>query len=176
SAGIVRPRVSSTISWRTGSGNTRPSHASLAGTARLSDRAAVGPKRIARITMPTTTAAETSHTRPRAGQYRMSARASYATHARPARRARVARARQPALLWLGSASFGTITGVSPLIAIFGMILGPLVAGVLSDQTGSYVPGFPVLATLAAARSVAFARAKRPSDRGLSSVDCETATR
>jgi len=64
--------------------------------------------------------------------------------------------------YFGSASFGTITGVSSMIVMFGMILGPLVAGVLSDRTGSYVPGFSLLAALAAAGSVAFARAKRPA--------------
>ena len=64
--------------------------------------------------------------------------------------------------YFGSASFGTITGVSSMIVMFGMILGPLVAGVLSDRTGSYVPGFSRLAALAAAGSVAFARAKRPA--------------
>ncbi len=46
--------------------------------------------------------------------------------------------------------------------MFGMILGPLVAGVLADRTGSYVPGFSVLAALAAAGSVAFWWAKRPA--------------
>jgi MFS family permease len=78
--------------------------------------------------------------------------------------------------YFGSASFGTITGVSSMIVMFGMILGPLVAGVLSDRTGSYVPGFAVLATLAAAGSVAFARAKRPAERALSSAAFEIATR
>jgi len=63
--------------------------------------------------------------------------------------------------YFGSASFGTITGVSSMIVMFGMILGPLVAGVLADRTGSYVPGFSVLAALAAAGSVAFVRARRP---------------
>jgi len=68
--------------------------------------------------------------------------------------------------YFGSASFGTITGVSSMIVMFGMILGPLVAGVLADRTGSYVPGFSLLAALAAAGSVAFWRARRP---GMSAV-------
>src|SRR5439155_1365553 len=68
--------------------------------------------------------------------------------------------------YFGSASFGTITGVSSMIVMFGMILGPLVAGVLADRTGSYVPGFSLLAALAAAGSVAFWRARRP---GVSAV-------
>jgi len=64
--------------------------------------------------------------------------------------------------YFGAASFGTITGVSSMIVMFGMILGPLVAGVLADRTGSYVPGFTLLATLAAAGSVAFVMARRPA--------------
>src|SRR5947207_963072 len=68
--------------------------------------------------------------------------------------------------YFGSASFGTITGASSMIVMFGMILGPLVAGVLADRTGSYVPGFTLLAALAAAGSVAFWRARRP---GVSAV-------
>jgi MFS family permease len=63
--------------------------------------------------------------------------------------------------YFGAASFGTITGVSSMVVMFGMVLGPLVAGILADRTGSYVPGFSVLAALAAAGSVAFARARRP---------------
>jgi MFS family permease len=68
--------------------------------------------------------------------------------------------------YFGSASFGTIAGVSSMVVMFGMILGPLVAGVLADRTGSYVPGFSVLAALAAAGSFAFARARRPRSRAL----------
>ena len=63
--------------------------------------------------------------------------------------------------YFGAASFGTIAGVSSMIVMFGMILGPLVAGVLADRLGSYVPGFSVLATLAAAGSMAFVLARRP---------------
>ncbi len=63
--------------------------------------------------------------------------------------------------YFGSTSFGTITGVSSMIVMFGMMGGPLVAGVLADRTGSYVPGFTVLAALAAMGSVAFVLARRP---------------
>jgi MFS family permease len=66
--------------------------------------------------------------------------------------------------YFGAASFGAITGMSSMVVMFGMILGPLVAGVLADRTGSYVPGFSVLAALAAAGSVAFVRARRPAAR------------
>jgi cyanate permease len=42
-----------------------------------------------------------------------------------------------------------------------MMGGPLVAGVLADHTGSYVPGFAVLAALSALGSICFLRARRP---------------
>jgi sugar phosphate permease len=63
--------------------------------------------------------------------------------------------------YFGSLSFGTITGISSMIAMVGMMGGPLVAGVLADRTGSYVPGFSVLAALAAVGSVFFVLARRP---------------
>ncbi len=63
--------------------------------------------------------------------------------------------------YFGAASFGAITGVSSMVVMFGMVLGPLVAGILADRTGSYVLGFSVLAALAAMGSAAFARARRP---------------
>jgi MFS family permease len=64
--------------------------------------------------------------------------------------------------YFGSASFGMIAGLSSMIVMFGMIGGPLVAGILADRTGSYIPGFVVLATLAALGSVAFILARPPT--------------
>jgi sugar phosphate permease len=64
--------------------------------------------------------------------------------------------------YFGSGSFGMISGVSSMVIMFGMMLGPLVAGILADRTGSYVPGFSVLAAFAAAGSIAFVRARRPA--------------
>lgn len=66
--------------------------------------------------------------------------------------------------YFGSGSFGMISGVSSMVIMFGMMLGPLVAGILADRTGSYLPGFSVLAAFAAAGSVAFVRARRPTAR------------
>ena len=63
--------------------------------------------------------------------------------------------------YFGSAAFGTITGLSSMVLMVGMMGGPLVAGILADRTGSYVLGFSVLAALAAAGSVFFLRARRP---------------
>jgi MFS family permease len=64
--------------------------------------------------------------------------------------------------YFGSLAFGTITGISSMIAMIGMMAGPLVAGMLADRTGSYVPGFSVLAALAAVGSVFFVLARRPT--------------
>jgi len=64
--------------------------------------------------------------------------------------------------YFGAASFGTITGFSSMIVMLGMMGGPLVAGILADRTGSYVPGFQVLAACAALGSIAFVFATPPS--------------
>jgi sugar phosphate permease len=63
--------------------------------------------------------------------------------------------------YFGAQSFGTITGVSSMIVMLGMMGGPLVAGVLADRTGSYVPGFSILAATAAVGSLFFVLARRP---------------
>jgi sugar phosphate permease len=64
--------------------------------------------------------------------------------------------------YFGSSSFGTITGVSSMIVMLGMMGGPLIAGVLADRTGSYETGFRLLAALAAIGSVFFLLARRPA--------------
>ena len=63
--------------------------------------------------------------------------------------------------YFGRTSYGAILGTSSLITMFGSIAGPLVAGVLADQTHSYEVGFTVLAALAGMGSVFFLLAKRP---------------
>ena len=64
--------------------------------------------------------------------------------------------------YFGSRAFGTITGLSSMVVMFGMMAGPLVAGIPADRTGSYVPGFTVLALLAALGSLSFLVARRPA--------------
>jgi MFS family permease len=64
--------------------------------------------------------------------------------------------------YFGSAAFGTISGASSMVAMLGMIGGPLVAGILADRTGSYRPGFIVLAVLAFLGSLYFLLARRPA--------------
>jgi sugar phosphate permease len=63
--------------------------------------------------------------------------------------------------YFGAASFGTISGISSMIVMLGMMAGPLVAGMVADRTGSYVPGFQALAALAALGSVFFLAATAP---------------
>jgi sugar phosphate permease len=64
--------------------------------------------------------------------------------------------------YFGRTSYGAILGTSSLITMFGSIIGPIVAGVLADQTGDYQLGFTLLAVLAGLGSVFFLLAKRPS--------------
>ena len=64
--------------------------------------------------------------------------------------------------YFGGRSFGTIMGFSSLIIMFGMILGPLIAGASYDITGSYRTGFVLLATAATAGAAFFWFAVRPA--------------
>jgi sugar phosphate permease len=66
--------------------------------------------------------------------------------------------------YFGSRAFGTITGLSSMVVMFGMMGGPLVAGIMADRTGSYEAGFKLLAALAAVGSIFFALAQRPAPR------------
>lgn len=63
--------------------------------------------------------------------------------------------------YFGRTAFGKILGVSNMVIIVGTISGPLIAGLLYDQTGNYRVGFDILAAIAAAGSVFFVLAKKP---------------
>ncbi len=63
--------------------------------------------------------------------------------------------------YFGATSFGQIMGFSSLIVMFGTVGGPLVAGVLADQTGSYRTGFTILALMAGAGLTFFVLATPP---------------
>jgi len=63
--------------------------------------------------------------------------------------------------YFGRSSYGVIMGLSTLVTVLGQIGGPLIAGGLADATGSYEPGFAVLAVLAGLGSVFFVFATRP---------------
>ncbi|MDG2111528.1 MAG: MFS transporter [Actinomycetota bacterium] len=64
--------------------------------------------------------------------------------------------------YFGSSSFGAIMGISSLIVMMGTTLGPLIAGILADVTGSYRSGFTILAVLAALGMSFFVLATPPS--------------
>lgn len=63
--------------------------------------------------------------------------------------------------YFGRAAFGVIMGTSSLIVTVGNTSGPLIAGILADQTGNYQAGFTVLALLAGLGSLFFIFAARP---------------
>ena len=56
-------------------------------------------------------------------------------------------------------------GFSSVIMMVGMTLGPIVAGVLADETGSYRTGFTVLAIAAGIGSIFFVLARPPRRPG-----------
>ena len=64
--------------------------------------------------------------------------------------------------YFGSTSFAQIMGLSSMIVMLGMMGGPLVAGILADQTGSYRLGFTVLAVLAGLGMAFFILASPPT--------------
>ena len=66
--------------------------------------------------------------------------------------------------YFGPRRFGTIMGFSSLVIMLGMIIGPIFAGVMYDQTGSYRLGFIVLAIVAALGSVMFLMVRPPPER------------
>ena len=66
--------------------------------------------------------------------------------------------------YFGPRRFGTIMGFSSLVIMLGMIIGPIFAGVMYDQTGSYRIGFIVLALVAALGSVMFLLVHPPAAR------------
>ncbi len=63
--------------------------------------------------------------------------------------------------YFGRASFGKILGVSNMVIIVGTISGPVIAGLLYDQTGNYRLGFDILAAIALCGSIFFVLARRP---------------
>ena len=66
--------------------------------------------------------------------------------------------------YFGPRAFGTILGVSMSIAMIGMSIGPIVAGLMADALGSYESGFTVLAAGAVVGAVCFLAAKPPSEQ------------
>lgn len=67
--------------------------------------------------------------------------------------------------YFGRTAYGAILGSSQPIAMFGMATGPILAGAVFDQTGSYEAAFIILAALAAAGSTFFILSPRPVRAG-----------
>jgi sugar phosphate permease len=63
--------------------------------------------------------------------------------------------------YFGRRAIGMILGLSSMIIVVGQIGGPLIAGYLADVTGSYRPGFTVIAVLAGLGSLFFLLARKP---------------
>ncbi len=64
--------------------------------------------------------------------------------------------------YFGATSFGRIMGVSSMVVMFGNMGGPLIAGILADQTHSYRLGFVIVALLAGSGVGFFALATPPA--------------
>lgn len=63
--------------------------------------------------------------------------------------------------YFGPGSYGQIQGFSSLIVMTGMMLGPMIAGIIYDTQGTYTPAFLLLAVLAGLGSLCFIFATRP---------------
>jgi len=63
--------------------------------------------------------------------------------------------------YFGRSSFATIMGFSSMIAMIGMIIGPLIAGLSADFLGSYRWGFFILGIFPALGAACFYLAKNP---------------
>ena len=68
--------------------------------------------------------------------------------------------------YFGRASYATIMGFTSLIVMIGMTVGPLFAGIMRDNTGSYETPFLILAGLAGLGSLAALAAKKPKMPGV----------
>ncbi|MEM9623479.1 MAG: MFS transporter [Pseudomonadota bacterium] len=63
--------------------------------------------------------------------------------------------------YFGTASFGTIMGISSLIVMLGMTGGPIIGGVMFDLYGNYTSAFTVIAGLSLLGSLCFWAARPP---------------
>ena len=66
--------------------------------------------------------------------------------------------------YFGPKSFGTIMGVSSLIVMIGMTLGPIACGLLFDRFGNYQLAFTIMALCSLSGSLCFWFAKPPAKR------------
>jgi OFA family oxalate/formate antiporter-like MFS transporter len=63
--------------------------------------------------------------------------------------------------YFGRTYYGAILGTSSLVTMWGSIIGPLVAGIMADVTGTYEAGFIFLALLSGLGAIFFLMTKRP---------------
>jgi MFS family permease len=63
--------------------------------------------------------------------------------------------------FFGRRSFATIMGLSGMIVMFGMMGGPILAGVMADTIGDYRLAFTILGVVVAAGSLCFLLARKP---------------
>lgn len=63
--------------------------------------------------------------------------------------------------YFGLRSIGMIMGLSAIIVAIGQVAGPLIAGAMADWTGSYRPGFTLLALIAGSGCLLFMMARKP---------------
>ena len=66
--------------------------------------------------------------------------------------------------YFGPKSFGTIMGVSSLIVMIGMTIGPIACGLLFDRFGNYQLAFTIMALCSLSGSLCFWFAKPPAKR------------
>ena len=64
--------------------------------------------------------------------------------------------------YFGPKSFGTIMGISSLIVMIGMTIGPIACGVLYDLYGNYELAFTIMALCSLAGGLCFWFAKPPT--------------
>ena len=64
--------------------------------------------------------------------------------------------------YFGTTHFAQIMGWSTIVITLGVVIGPLLAGVLADSTGDYKLGFTIIAVLALAGNVFWALASPPA--------------
>jgi len=64
--------------------------------------------------------------------------------------------------YFGTTNFAAIMGWSTIIITFGVVVGPLLAGVLADSTGNYKLGFTIIAILALCGNIFWLLATPPA--------------
>jgi MFS family permease len=72
--------------------------------------------------------------------------------------------------YFGTTHFAQIMGWSTVVITLGVVIGPLLAGVLADSTGNYKLGFTIIAMLALAGNIFWALASPPPPRAAEDLE------